>query len=77
MANARISRLALRYSLITQELHQRLWRNLGLERILSIACLARGAAMIQDVFSALWFITLLLVVYGIATGNLCLWRRDD
>jgi hypothetical protein len=37
----------------------------------------RGAAMIQDVFSALWFITLLIVVYGMATGDLCLWRRDD
>jgi hypothetical protein len=36
-----------------------------------------GAAMIQDVLSALWFITLLVVVYGMATGDLCLWRRDD
>jgi hypothetical protein len=36
-----------------------------------------GAAMIQDVFSALWFITLLVVVYGTATGNLCFWRRED
>jgi hypothetical protein len=37
----------------------------------------RGAAMIQDVFSAAWFIALLIVVYGLATGDLCLWRRDD
>jgi hypothetical protein len=37
----------------------------------------RGAAMIQNVFGALWFIALLIVVYGTATGNLCLWRRDD
>jgi hypothetical protein len=37
----------------------------------------RGAAMIQTVFGAPWFITLLIVVYGTATGNLCLWRRDD
>jgi hypothetical protein len=37
----------------------------------------RSAAMIQDVFSALWFITLLIVVYGMATGDLVLWRRDD
>jgi hypothetical protein len=37
----------------------------------------RGAAMIQDVFPALWFITLLIVVYGMAIGDLCLWRRDD
>jgi hypothetical protein len=34
-------------------------------------------AMIQDVRGALWFITLLIVVYGMATGDLCLWRRDD
>jgi len=34
-------------------------------------------AMIQDVPGALWFITLLIVVYGMATGDLCLWRRDD
>jgi hypothetical protein len=33
--------------------------------------------MIQDVFSALWFITLLIVVYGMATGDLYFWRRDD
>ena len=37
----------------------------------------RGAAMIQDVLWALWFITVLIVVYGMATGDLCLWRRDD
>jgi hypothetical protein len=34
-------------------------------------------AMIQDAPGALWFITLLIVVYGMATGDLCLWRRDD
>jgi hypothetical protein len=34
-------------------------------------------AMIQDVRGALWFITLLIVVYGMAIGDLCLWRRDD
>jgi hypothetical protein len=39
--------------------------------------LVRGAAMIQDVFWALWFITLLIVVYGMAIGDLCFWRRDD
>jgi hypothetical protein len=39
--------------------------------------LVRGAAMIQDVFWALWFITLLIVVYGMATGDLFFWRRDD
>jgi hypothetical protein len=39
--------------------------------------LVRGAAMIQDVLWALWFIALLIVVYGTATGDLCLWRRDD
>jgi hypothetical protein len=32
--------------------------------------------MIQDVLWALWFIALLVVVYGMATGDLCLWRRD-
>jgi hypothetical protein len=36
--------------------------------------LVRGAAMIQDVFWALWFITLLIVVYGMATGDL--WMID-
>jgi hypothetical protein len=34
-------------------------------------------AMIQDVSGALWFITLLIVVFGMASGDLCLWRRDD
>jgi hypothetical protein len=34
-------------------------------------------AMIQDVRGALWFIALLIVVCGMATGDLCLWRRDD
>ena len=37
----------------------------------------RGAAMIQDVLWALWFIALIFVAYGLATGDLCLWRRDD
>jgi hypothetical protein len=37
----------------------------------------RGAAMIQDLLGALWFITLLIVVLATATGDLCLWRRDD
>jgi hypothetical protein len=37
----------------------------------------RGAAMIQVVLGALWFITVLIVVYGMATGDLCFWRRDD
>jgi hypothetical protein len=36
-----------------------------------------GAAMIQDVFGTLWFITSLIVIYGMATGDLCLWRPDD
>ena len=39
--------------------------------------LVQGATMTQDVFGALWFITLLIVVYGMATGDLCFWRRDD
>ena len=33
--------------------------------------LVQGATMTQDVFWALWFITLLFVVYGMATGDLC------
>ena len=33
--------------------------------------------MTQDVLGAIWFITLLIVVYGMATGDLCLWRRGD
>jgi hypothetical protein len=37
----------------------------------------RGAAMIQDVPWALWFIALLIVAYRLAIGDLCLWRRDD
>jgi hypothetical protein len=36
----------------------------------------RGAAMIESVLGALWFITFLIVIYGMATGGLCLWRRD-
>jgi len=35
----------------------------------------RGAAMI-DVLGAIWFIALVSVTYGIATGQFCLWRRD-
>jgi hypothetical protein len=31
---------------------------------------ARGAAMIRNVLGALWFITLLIVVYGMAIGDL-------
>ena len=34
-------------------------------------------ARIQDIPGALWFIALLIVVYGMAIGDLCLWRRDD
>jgi hypothetical protein len=26
---------------------------------------------------ALWFITLIIGIYGMATGDLCLWRRGD
>jgi hypothetical protein len=37
----------------------------------------RETAMIRDLVSALWFVTLLIVVYGMATGDLCLWRRED
>ena len=33
--------------------------------------------MSQDVLGALWFITLLIVIYGMATGHLCFWRRGD
>ena len=33
--------------------------------------------MTQDVIGVLWFITLLIVIYGMATGDLCLWRRGD
>ena len=33
--------------------------------------------MTQDVLGALWFITLLISIYGMATGDLCLWRRYD
>ena len=33
--------------------------------------------MTQDVLGALWFITLLIGIYGMATGHLCLWRRGD
>ena len=29
--------------------------------------------MTQDVLGALWFITLLIGIYGMATGDLCLW----
>jgi hypothetical protein len=37
----------------------------------------REEAMTQDVLGALWFITLLIGVYGMAAGGLCLWRRGD
>ena len=33
--------------------------------------------MTQDVLGALWFITLLISIYGMATGDLCSWRRYD
>ena len=33
--------------------------------------------MTQDVLGALWFIALFISIYGMATGDLCLWRRDD
>jgi hypothetical protein len=33
--------------------------------------------MTQDLLGALWFITLLIVIYGMATGDLVLWRRAD
>jgi hypothetical protein len=33
--------------------------------------------MTQDVLGALWFIALFIIVYGVAIGDLCLWRRDD
>jgi hypothetical protein len=33
--------------------------------------------MTQDVLGALWFITLLIGIYGMAACDLCLWRRGD
>jgi hypothetical protein len=33
--------------------------------------------MTQDVLGALWFVMLLASIYGMATGDLCLWRRDS
>ena len=33
--------------------------------------------MTQDVLGALRFITLLIGIYGMATGDLRLWRRGD
>jgi hypothetical protein len=33
--------------------------------------------MTQDLFGALWFIVLLVSIYGMATGDLCLWRREN
>jgi hypothetical protein len=33
--------------------------------------------MTQDVLGAIWFITLLISIYGMATGDLCFWRRYD
>ena len=41
------------------------------------ACRLGEAAMTQDVLGALWFIALFIIVYGVAIGDLCLWRRDD
>jgi hypothetical protein len=35
-----------------------------------------GCSMTYDVLGALWFITLLVGFYGVAIGELCLWRRD-
>ena len=33
--------------------------------------------MIQDVLGASWFIALIIITYGVATGQLCLCRRDN
>jgi hypothetical protein len=33
--------------------------------------------MAQDVLGALWFITLLIGIYGMAACDLCFWRRGD
>ena len=33
--------------------------------------------MTKDVLVALWFITLLICIFGMATGHLCFWRRYD
>jgi hypothetical protein len=48
----------------------------GRERMLPMAP-TRSAAMIQDVLGASWFIALMIVTYGLATGQLCVWRRDN
>jgi hypothetical protein len=37
----------------------------------------REETMTQDVLGALWFITLLIVIYGMATGHLYFWSRGD
>jgi hypothetical protein len=47
------------------------WRIADENRYTAGSMPVRGAAMIQDVFSAAWFIALLIVVYGMATGELC------
>jgi hypothetical protein len=33
--------------------------------------------MTQDVLGSLWFVTVLIGIYGMAIGELCLWRRGD
>ena len=33
--------------------------------------------MTQEVLGTLWFITLLITIFGMATGDLRFWRRDD
>ncbi len=33
--------------------------------------------MTQNVLGALWFLTLLISIHGMTTGDLCLRRRDD
>jgi hypothetical protein len=33
--------------------------------------------MTQDVLGAIWFITVFIIIYEMATGDLCLWRRDN
>jgi hypothetical protein len=48
----------------------------GRERMLLMAPI-RSAAMTQDVLGASWFIALIIITYGVATGQLCLWRRDN
>jgi hypothetical protein len=33
--------------------------------------------MTQDVLGALWFITLLICIFGMSTGHVCFWRRGE